>query len=175
MRYNSDMLPLKHFPLVLTLLTSCVGCDQVTKEFARTHLTSESPLSFLHDVFRLQYAENAGAFLSLGTTLPEEIRILAFQVIVGAGLISLVIWLLRAQGHSRLFVIALGLILAGGGSNLIDRLLHHGQVIDFMNLGIGPLRAGIFNFADVFITAGGVMLVWLSYRQEQPVKQPGTF
>lgn len=33
-------------------------------------------MSLFNDVFRLQYAENVGAFLSLGTTLPEEIRIL---------------------------------------------------------------------------------------------------
>jgi signal peptidase II len=98
-----------------------------------------------------------------------------FQVIVGTGLIALLIWLLRAHARSPLFVIALGLILAGGGSNLIDRLLHHGRVIDFMNLGIGPLRTGIFNFADVFITVGGVVLAWLSYRQEHPVKQTETF
>lgn len=169
------MLSLKRTLLILALLTSCVGCDQVTKEFARTHLASEPPMSWFHDVFRLQYAENAGAFLSIGTTLPEEIKILVFQVIVGVGLIALFIWLLRAQTRSHLFVIALGLILAGGGSNLIDRLFHHGRVIDFMNLGIGPLRTGIFNFADVFITVGGVVLVWLSYRQEQPMKQSGTF
>jgi len=161
------MLSLKRTLLILTLLTSCVGCDQVTKQFARTHLALEPPTSWFHDIFRLHYAENAGAVLSIGTTLPEEIKILTFQVIVGTGLIALFIWLLRAQARSYLFVIALGLLLAGGTGNLIDRLFHHGRVIDFMNIGIGPLRTGIFNFADVFITVGGVALVWLSYRQEQ--------
>lgn len=126
-------------------------------------------------VFRLQYAENVGAFLSLSTTLPEEIRILAIQVIVEAGLIALFIWLLGAQARSHLFVLALGLVLAGEGINLIDRLLHHGRVIDFMTLGIGPLRTGIYDFADAFITVGGVVLVWLSYRQEHPVKQTEMF
>jgi signal peptidase II len=167
------MLSLKYTLLTLTLLTSCVGCDQVTKEFARTHLASAPPQSFFHDVFRLQYAENAGAFLSVGTTLPEEIRILMFQALVGTGLIALFIWMLRAQAHSHLFSIALGLILAGGGRNLIDRLLHQGRVIDFMNVGIGPLRTGIFNFADVFITVGGVVLLWISHRPEYPGKETG--
>lgn len=169
------MLRLKHILLILTLLIVCTGCDRVTKQFARTHLASAPPLSFLHDTVRLQYAENAGAFLGVGTTLPKEIRILLFQVFAGAGLIALFIWLLRGQARSHLFIIALGLILAGGGNNLIDRLFHHGQVIDFMNLGIGPLRTGIFNFADVFITVGGILLVWLSYRQDHPAKHPTTF
>jgi hypothetical protein len=37
------MLSLKHTLLIVTLLTSCVGCDQVTKEFARPHLAFEPP------------------------------------------------------------------------------------------------------------------------------------
>ncbi len=52
------------------------------------------------------------------------------------------------------------------GGNLLDRVLHHGRVIDFMNLGIGNLRTGIFNVADVFITAGIVLVLSLSLRQQ---------
>lgn len=40
-----------------------------------------------------------------------------------------------------------------------DRLLHEGRVIDFMNVGIGSLRTGIFNVADVCITIGVLLLV----------------
>ena len=38
--------------------------------------------------------------------------------------------------------------MAGALSNLIDRIAV-GSVIDFLNVGIGPLRTGIFNLADV--------------------------
>jgi len=34
-----------------------------------------------------------------------------------------------------------------------------GTVIDFLNIGIGPWRTGIFNIADVAIMAGTVLLV----------------
>ena len=51
------------------------------------------------------------------------------------------------------------LIVAGGASNWIDRLAT-GSVIDFMNIGIGPLRTGIFNVADVAILGGVVLLVF---------------
>ena len=44
------------------------------------------------------------------------------------------------------------LFLAGGLSNLTDRIAI-GSVIDFLNVGIGPLRTGIFNVADVAIMA----------------------
>jgi len=32
-------------------------------------------------------------------------------------------------------------------------------VVDFLNVGIGPLRTGIFNVADLAITAGAVVLI----------------
>jgi len=144
--------------LTLCLLFSCVGCDQVTKELARTYLAFQSPLSCCYDVVRLHYAENAGAFLGLGWNLSEGMRILIFQIAVGLALLALLVILLRSQNHPHGFLIAWTLILSGGIGNVLDRLLHHGRVTDFMNLGIGWLRTGIFNVADVFITAG---VVWL--------------
>ena len=50
------------------------------------------------------------------------------------------------------------LVLAGGASNWIDRLVR-GSVIDFMNVGIGRLRTGVFNVADVAIMAGVTCIV----------------
>jgi signal peptidase II len=38
------------------------------------------------------------------------------------------------------------------------------MVIDFMNLGVGPVRTGIFNVADVAIMLGAGILVLESYR-----------
>ena len=38
--------------------------------------------------------------------------------------------------------------------NLIDRIMNQGAVIDFMNIGIGPIRTGVFNVADLAILAG---------------------
>ena len=55
-------------------------------------------------------------------------------------------------------LVGLALVFAGGASNLLDRVAH-GTVIDFMNVGVGPLRTGIFNVADVAIMMGVVLLV----------------
>jgi signal peptidase II len=44
--------------------------------------------------------------------------------------------------------------------NLLDRIVRDGSVIDFMNLGLGHLRTGIFNVADVQIMLGlGLLLL----------------
>ena len=54
--------------------------------------------------------------------------------------------------------IALSLFLAGGFSNWFDRL-NDGRVIDFLNVGIGGLRTGIFNVADVAIMVGAALFL----------------
>lgn len=144
---------------VLLLLTLCVGCDQITKDAAQQSLAFEPPQSWFHDTFRLEYAENTGAFLSLGGDLSKEVRILLLQVFPALWLVALALYLLLAKTSSRLATVAWCLVLSGGIGNLLDRMLHDGRVIDFMNFGIGSLRTGIFNVADVCITIGVVLFV----------------
>lgn len=46
-----------------------------------------------------------------------------------------------------------------GVGNLVGRIRYGGVVVDFMNIGIGPLRTGIFNVADLAIFAGALVLI----------------
>ena len=68
---------------------------------------------------------------------------------------------------SRWQIIALALIAAGGFGNLIDRVLYDGRVTDFLNLGVGSLRTGIFNIADA-VEVIGVLFFALSWRNAVP-------
>ncbi|HEY9518344.1 MAG TPA: signal peptidase II, partial [Gemmatimonadales bacterium] len=63
--------------------------------------------------------------------------------------------------------LGLYLILGAGLSNLWDRLLR-GRVIDFLNVGIGPLRTGIFNLADVALMLGLVLILLGHRRKSSP-------
>ena len=52
--------------------------------------------------------------------------------------------------------------------NQIDRVFRKGFVIDFLNVGIGPVvRTGIFNIADMAITTGVALLLvtWIRDRR----------
>ena len=53
-------------------------------------------------------------------------------------------------------------MVAGGTSNLVDRIAY-GMVIDFVNVGVGPVRTGIFNVADVAIMLGVGIVVLEGY------------
>ena len=156
----SDVTKRARLLLGLLILGAGVGADQAAKRLAVEHLRGTPPISFLADTVRLQYAENTGAFLGLGKTLSARQRFWAFTVATAALLAGLGVFLVLHWDTHHLSFVALALVLAGGVGNLLDRLLHDGRVIDFLNLGIGPLRTGIFNVADVGITAG-VVLLWI--------------
>ena len=148
--------------LLLILIVATIGCDRVTKRFA-TEFISESPSqSFLNDFVRLDYAENAGAFLGLGADWPAWARAGLFTLGNGLLLVALAVAAVRAQ-WSGASEIGLALFVAGGASNLVDRLVR-GTVVDFLNLGIGPVRTGIFNVADVAILLGIALLLFDRYR-----------
>jgi signal peptidase II len=61
-------------------------------------------------------------------------------------------------------MLGLAFLWAGGVSNLADRVARGGRVVDFLNVGVGPLRTGIFNVADMAIMLG-VALVLLTGRK----------
>ncbi len=149
-------------------LLFCAGCDQAAKAIARGTLASSPPLSFLGDTVRFQYTENPGAFLSIGASLPPRARFLLGVVFVGAALVALFVFMLKSASLSPGQKAGLSLILGGGLGNLIDRLAHDGHVIDFVSVGIGSLRTGIFNVADVAITAGVLAALVSGWRDQPP-------
>ncbi len=144
--------------IVITSLITCVSCDQATKSVAQSYLSETGVWSLLGDTVRLQLAHNTGAFLSLGAALPESLRAGLFSAGVGILLMALLGYILFSKSISSLELLALSLLLAGGVGNLIDRVWF-GYVVDFMNIGIGPLRTGIFNVADIAVSIGAILLL----------------
>lgn len=153
------MRAIPRFIVVMLTLCCCVGCDQVSKSAARSMLQSGVTESLFSDSLRLQLTENAGSFLSLGAALPEPLRFGLFTAAVAIIVMGLVCAALFARRLSTSRFVALALLAGGGISNLIDRLLYDGRVTDFLNVGIGSLRTGIFNLADMAVLAGALLLV----------------
>ena len=149
--------------VLLLAIGATIGCDHVTKHVAATRLSEAPSQSFLADTFRLEYAENTGGFLSLGADWPRGVR----TAIFGAGnafLLALFLVAMRRSWPTRTLLGA-ALLVGGGASNLLDRMIH-GTVIDFMNVGIGPLRTGIFNVADMAIMLGVGIVILETWRSD---------
>ncbi len=159
----------------LVLSVACIGCDQGTKHLASQSLRGQPTMSFFADTFRLQYAENPGAFLGLGGTLPESWRFALFAAGSSLLVLGTIVYLFWRRDLSRYQFVALSLLAAGGFGNLIDRFVGDGRVVDFMNVGIGPwLRTGIFNVADVAIMGGMFWLFFEGWRVGKRAPPPET-
>jgi len=62
------------------------------------------------------------------------------------------------------YALALGLLMGGGVSNLLDRFLH-GGVVDYVYWHCG-FDFAIFNFADVMIDLGVVLILIAAFRKK---------
>lgn len=155
-----------HIIVVAITLLSCIGCDQITKAAAKEYLPRHQVISLADDTVRLEYTENRGAFLGIGSTLPEKMRSALFTVGIGVIVFGILVYLVFAPAIPYPTTIALSLIAGGGLSNLIDRVAYGGCVVDFLNVGLGGLRTGIFNVADMVLMFGTVLLLVVGLRHE---------
>ena len=122
-------------------------------------------ISLLGGAVRFEYAENTGAFLSLGASLPSGTRALLFVGGTGLIVVGLLVAMARGgQAGSPSGSLGLALLAGGAVGNLIDRVAYDGAVVDFVSLGLFGLRTGIFNLADVAITAGVVLVALQGWR-----------
>jgi len=152
---------------VVSIMTLAINVllDRLTKILAVDMLRGKSPIGFFYNTFVLVYTENSGAFLGLGSNWYAPVK---YAVFVGIPLLLCVVFFLYCclREKSRLRAILIVTIIAGGVSNLFDRLFNGFSVIDFMNFGIGNVRTGILNVADLSVTFGAIALILLEYRKQ---------
>lgn len=160
----------KKFILPLLVIILVIISDRISKQWAVETLKGMPAESYLGDSFRIIYAENEGAFLSLGSELPENVRfwLLAIIPILALGYFGFTLFFNTTVGQWQR--IAFAFIISGGGSNIIDRILE-GKVVDFLNIGIGELRSGIFNIADMAIMAGLFLILPMAFKSSAPKKE----
>jgi signal peptidase II len=132
--------------------------DRVTKYIAIEYLKGNEGIRFFNNIFALIYAENTGAFLSLGKNWNVYIKYFVLLIIP---IIICIIGLLYLMfKETKKYRIIIGSCIIGGGiGNLVDRLFNNFTVIDFMNFGIGNIRTGILNVADLSVTFGVILLI----------------
>ena len=147
--------------------------DRLTKIWAVNTLKEQPMKSYLNDVFRLVYAENTGAFLSLGSGMNDNLRYWVLAVVPVLVLLYIFFHVLTAKNLHIVQQAAFGFILGGGLSNIYDRIME-GRVVDFMNMGFGTLRTGIFNVADMSIMLGLFLMVPFLFQKQAPVEAATT-
>jgi signal peptidase II len=139
-------------------LAATLAAAFLARAAALRYLEGRASIEIVGGAVRLGLVENAGAFLGLGSSLPEGARRGIFLVGVGAVLFAALVWLLRVRAITASRTAAAVLMIGGGLANFLDRL-PDGRVTDYVVLSAGPLRTGVFNLADAAILTGAIL--WL--------------
>ena len=144
--------------IILVVLLSNVGCDQISKNIARTHIDPDERIVVITSHLILTNVENSGAFLSLGSELPSWVKIPVLIVMPVFVLAWLLIFLLKTSKFNLNQSLSMAFITGGGIGNLYDRILHS-SVTDFLYMNFHLFDTGIFNMADVSIMIGTGWLI----------------
>lgn len=155
-------------PVVLLLL----GLDQWSKGWAVANLEGHPPRTYLA-IFTLVYAENKGAWGSMGAGWGDMTRWLVLGLLPALVLIGLAVYALKDSEITGWEVTACGLVVAGGTGNLIDRFTL-GYVQDFLYVGYGRLGTNIFNIADAVVMMGLGILLWKNLQAHRATRNSGS-
>lgn len=131
--------------------------DQILKWVVRTHMTVGQLIPIFPPYVDLDYIRNPGGAFGI---LPHQrwLFILVAVVVVVAVVILQIKW-----RPKRLVQVGLGLVLAGAIGNMTDRVIW-GRVVDYVYLQF--INFPVFNFADVCIDAGVILLLIQSFRTD---------
>lgn len=139
--------------IVLAVTALLVAADQLLKLWVLDHLAGGPSQLLIPHLLQLTYVENRGAAFGI---LQGRTGILS--IVTLAVVIVLVVLLIRGKFNgSRLVQWCMGLIIAGGLGNLIDRMAR-GFVVDYLD--ISPLFSfPVFNLADCCVVVGTFLLM----------------
>jgi signal peptidase II len=148
--------PVVHRWVVGAVAAATLATDQLAKLWAESALRDHASVPLLGDFLSFKLVYHPGAAFSIGTDLTWVFTILAAVAVIALG------WFARRVKHSG-WAVALGLILGGAATHLLDRLFRApgfgvGHVVDFINYN------GWFvgNVADIALTLGAGLALLLS-------------
>jgi signal peptidase II len=139
--------------IYLAIIIFVVFLDQYSKYLILTHIAPVDTYPIIPNVFHLTYAENTGAAFSLFANM-QIILILITLIFIGI----LIFFLLKIPKtrENILINLSIAFIVGGAAGNLIDRI-RLDYVVDFLDFRM--IKFAIFNFADMFVVCGSLLLV----------------
>ncbi|MEP2239965.1 MAG: signal peptidase II [Maribacter sp.] len=149
--------------MILIIVLMTVGCDQVSKELTRQKVEPEVFIPVIKNHLILTNVENTGAMLGFGQDFSPILKRLLLQALPMLLLLIMLYRIMSKPNLNLLLLVAFALVIGGGLGNLIDRIAY-GSVTDFFQIRLGIFRTGIFNIADVAVTIGVLMFVFLIAR-----------
>jgi signal peptidase II len=140
------------------VVLAAIAADQLTKLIVSTQLELDDALHVVGP-FSIHHVQNSGIAFGLFASATPLVTALT-ALAVG----WMLLFFARSGSRHPVLPVALGLLIGGSTSNLIDRI-RLGHVTDFLDLRYWPA----FNLADTFIVVGvGILFVALLLGERRP-------
>ncbi len=110
----------------------------------------------------LELHYNKGVAFSMFSSLGSYLKWI--QIV----LITTVFFFILYEGYLKRYAFPIGLIVGGALGNIYDRFYHEG-VVDYIAWHCG-FNFAVFNFADIMIDLGVVIIVLLSFMEKRKIK-----
>lgn len=135
----------------LLAIAGLIYLDQIIKQYAVRELMGKETKVLIPGVLGLTYAENTGAAFSIFSSSTGALTVFT-AIVLAAGVVALI----AVKKKPLIFDICLPLIIAGGGGNLIDRVME-GYVVDYIQTLF--MDFPVFNFADCLVTCSCIAVI----------------
>jgi len=152
--------PMQWLGLLAVGLTA-VAADQLTKHIVTGHLALDDGVHVIGP-FWIHHVQNSGIAFGLFSSATAVVIVLT-----GIAVAWMLLFFFRSGGRHPVLPVALGLVIGGSVSNLLDRV-RLGYVTDFIDLRYWPA----FNLADSFIVIGVAILLGALVAADRGPRRP---
>jgi len=143
---------------LIAIALAAGAADQITKTIVTSHLALDQG-DHIVGPFWIHHVQNSGIAFGLFSS-----RTAAVIVLTTVAVVWMLVFFARSGARHPVLPVALGLVIGGSLSNLLDRV-RLGYVTDFLDLRYWPA----FNLADSFIVIGvGILLAALLAAEREP-------
>lgn len=137
---------------------AALAADQLTKRIVTSRLTLDQGVHVVGP-FWIHHVQNSGIAFGLFASATSIVI-----VATGIAVAWMLVYFARSGSRHPVLPVALGLVIGGSASNLLDRV-RLGYVTDFLDLRYWPA----FNLADSFIVVGvAILLAALLAAEREP-------
>ena len=147
---------------LLAIGLTAVAADQLTKHIVTGHLALDDGIHVIGP-FWIHHVQNSGIAFGLFSSAAAVVIVLT-----GIAVAWMLLFFFRSGGRHPVLPVALGLVIGGSVSNLLDRV-RLGYVTDFIDLRYWPA----FNLADSFIVVGVAILLGTLLSAERMPRRRG--
>jgi signal peptidase II len=136
---------------LVAIATAALAADQLTKRIVTQHIALDDAVK-VFGPFSIHHVQNSGIAFGLFASATPIVTVLT-----GIAVAWMLVFFARSGSRHPVLPVALGLLIGGSVSNLLDRV-RLGHVTDFLDFRWWPA----FNLADSFIVVG-VAILFLTF------------